>query len=324
MTSHQVKSWFASVIFIVLIDYAPESKSQSITANNSPGTTPALIHKSTAPTLESISNGTFYNIYPQPITLNKGYWEGEPYVAGGASRPSVGLMNNAYLSGDLDKDGIEEAVVLLWQSTGGSGNFSYLAVFTELNGEASNISVAAIGDRVQIRSARIDDKQILLDVVQQGPNDAACCPSEKASRNWSLIDGELQEGSPEIEGLLSLADIANKEWQLVQLNRNEPLPQSVQVTLQIEGNRIAGKGPCNRYFAGVQAGDSAGEISIGQAGATKMACPAPLMPFEQKYLKLLSGVTRYSFMMGDLALSWQSENEYGTMIFKLAPRKSGG
>ena len=197
------------------------------------------------PKLGTIDNTTISGIYSQPIRLSHGRWEGEPYIAGGASRPTAGLANNFYLTGDLDGDGTEEAIVMLWKSSGGSGVFSYLLAFTKDNGEIVNTEAAPIGDRVQIRTARIDGKQIIIDVVQQGPGDAACCPSQKAKRNWSLVDGKLHEASPRIEGQLSLADIASQEWQLVQFDHNKPLPESVNVTLQIEGDRLSGQGPCN-------------------------------------------------------------------------------
>ena len=317
MTNHRVRIWIVLAVATVLTGCSPKPESQLASAPTDILDT-AQIHDQTpgAPQLEEIANATLSGIYQQAITLIDGHWEGESYAAGGASRPSAGLITNSYLIGDLDGDDTEEAVVMLWQSSGGSGVFSYLAVFAWRNGEIVNTGTAPIGDRVQVRSAQIDGKQIIIDVIQQGPDDAACCPSQKATRYWSMIEGKLHEGAMEVDGLLSIADITGKEWQLVQLNRKETLPVSVHVTLQIEGDRLAGQAPCNRYFAEIEAGNGAGELKIGQSGATRMACPDPLMSLEQRYFKLLSGVTRYSFIMGHLALSWQSENEYGTMIFK--------
>ncbi len=325
MINHLVKSWYILVILTLLsgcspepeleLELEPESPPIPVPLD-SPDTVETHVQISGAPELEKLRDTTLYGIYPHPITLTDGHWEGEPYAAGGASRPTVGLLTNYYLKGDLDGDGSEEAIVMLWQSSGGSGVYSYLAIFSWRNGEVVNTGLAPIGDRVQIRSARIDNKQIILNVIQQGPDDAACCPSQKATRYWSLKKDYLQEQPTEIEGLLNITDIADREWQLIRLGRNQPLPESAKVTLKIEGNRLSGQGPCDRYFAEIEAGDGAGEIKISQPGATMMACPDPLMSLEQRYFKLLSGVTRYSFIMGHLALSWHSENEHSTMIFK--------
>jgi len=317
LTGNLVRICSTVAILTVLSSCSPDPESQlPLAPTDSPNTAQAHIQKPGAPELDKIGNTTFYGIYEHPITLIDGHWEGEPYAAGGASRPTVGLISNFYLTGDLDGDGSEEAVAMLWQSSGGSGVFSYLAVFAWRNGEIVNTGTASIGDRVQVRSTQIDGKQIIINVVQQGPDDAACCPSQKATRYWSMTKDKLQEGPAQIEGQMAITDIAEKEWQLIQFDHNEPLPESVLVTLLIEGNRLAGQAPCNRYFAGVEAGDGVGAINIGQAGATRMVCPDPLMSLEQRYFKLLSGVTRYSFVTGQLALSWQSADEQGTMFFK--------
>lgn len=75
-------------------------------------------------------------------------------------------------------------------------------------------------------------------------------------------------------------------WRLVSLNG--ALPESA-VTLRIDGARIEGRGPCNRYFAPVQAG-GAGLFRPGPVGATKMACDG--LAEEARYFDALSRVTR--------------------------------
>ena len=39
------------------------------------------------------------------VDLSDGRWEGEPYVAGTAARPSVNLVDSFILIGDIDHDG---------------------------------------------------------------------------------------------------------------------------------------------------------------------------------------------------------------------------
>jgi len=157
-----------------------------------------------SPTPEELANATYSGIEENPVTLISGRWEGEPYAEGGASRPSVGLVKDFYLNGDLGGDGTDETVVLLWQSSGGSGTFDYLAVMDKKSDVVRNLATAEIGDRVKVRSGRIEDRRIVLDVVQQGEGDAACCATQLATRSWSLAGGELTEGEAQITGTLSI------------------------------------------------------------------------------------------------------------------------
>jgi hypothetical protein len=118
-------------------------------------------------TSEELANATYLGTEEGPVSLVNGRWEGEPYEEGGAARPSVGLADDFQLSGDLNGDGADEAVVLLWQSAGGSGTFNYVAAVEKLNSEIRNLATAPLGDRVQVRSGSINGGVINLDVVQQ-------------------------------------------------------------------------------------------------------------------------------------------------------------
>jgi len=268
-----------------------------------------------APDIESIGNATFSGIYDRPLTMTDGRWEGEPFVPDGASRPTAGLVADFYLSGDINGDGQDEAVVLLWENSGGTGSYSYVAVVGWQDGNIEDTGTARIGDRVQILEAYLDSQHVVLKVIQQGPTDAACCPSQKATRTWLMTSDGLQEGGTVIDGKLSSDDLEGKSWRLIELGRGKPALQSAPVTLLFDGIRLSGQGSCNRYFAGVEAGDYPGSIAITQAGATQMACSAEQMDFEQAYFQALAGVTRYSFSMGRLALTWVYDDEWNTMLF---------
>ena len=173
-------------------------------------TSPLIV---TPVTSDELANMAYSGIYDNAVTLKDGRWEGEPFVEGGASRPAVGMVDNFLLTGDLDNDGLDEAVVLLWESSGGSGVMSYVAVVGRRDGDTVNLGTALIGDRVQLRNGRIADGTIELDIIQQGPDDAACCPSQLASRFWTLGANGLNEGEAQITGTLSLDDIAGHQEQ---------------------------------------------------------------------------------------------------------------
>jgi len=140
------------------------------------------------PTLQDLGNATVIGLFDDPVTLRDGRWEGAPYIADGASRPAAGLIEDLSAAGDLDGDGSVEIAAFLWSSTGGSGTRSHLAVFSNTGTGVSNRSTAPIGDRVKLREARIANGRIEVEVVQHGPGDAMCCPSQEATRVW-LYDG---------------------------------------------------------------------------------------------------------------------------------------
>lgn len=275
-----------------------------------------------AGTPASLDDATYIGIQDHPITLTDGEWRGEPFTEDGASRPSVGRVRDFEIGGDLDGDGVAETVVLLWSSSGGSGTYDYLAAMgRDSDGAPVNLATTALGDRVRIRSAEVVRHRLIVEVVEAGPEDAACCPGQKVRRTFVLREAALQEVSTEDLGRLSIADLAGVEWRLERFDRTEPLPVDIEITLIFDGYGIAGTSACNRYNGSVIAENTPGALRVdGPIATTRMACPPPDGDIEKRYLAALQGITRYSFVAGRLALSWGNDDESGTLIF--APRAS--
>lgn len=269
-----------------------------------------------APSLAELTNAEYSGIGEIPVILLGGRWEGEPFVAGGASRPAAGLVDDFRLEGDLNGDGKNEAVVLLWSSSGGSGTFDYVAVAGYgPDGNVVNLATAPLGDRVQVRTAQIIEGRVELEVVQAGPEDAACCPGQKMKRDFVLTANDLSETKTQDQGRLSLVDLGG-DWNLTRFSRDEPAPEEFQISLRIDGHRISGKAACNSYFTQLDEGEIPGEISVQKATTvTRMLCPPPVMDAEQRFLQTLRNVTSYSFLAGDLVLSWSREEASGTLRF---------
>jgi heat shock protein HslJ len=267
-----------------------------------------------APSLEKLSSATYTGIYDEAITLVKGRWEGEPFVEGGASRPSAGLVDHFALIGDLDGDDREETAVLLWESSGGSGTRLYLAVMGRRHRAIVNLGTTLVGDRVQVRSGGIRDGRIELEVVQTGPEDAMCCPSQLATRRWALGEGGLVESEATITGTLSLESLGDTEWVLSEIGRGEPVPDAAEITILFHDDKVTGTGGCNRYFAAVT-GDVPGELTFSGMGATRMACPESAMDLERRYLNILAGASSYSFLGGRLVLGCDTDDGPAVLIF---------
>ena len=93
--------------------------------------------------------------------------------------------------GDINADGLEEALVILNTQNGGSGHFIELAAVLDQNGSAYNVSTVYLGDRVAIESGKVENGTIVLNMRVQGPNDGLCCPSQSATWNYVLNGNQL-------------------------------------------------------------------------------------------------------------------------------------
>lgn len=94
----------------------------------------------------------------------------------------------------------------------------------------------------------------------------------------------------------ALADeISGTDWHLVGL---EGQKVEWQASLRLDGDKVSGKAPCNRYF-GTNAA-TLPEISFGGMGATKMACPD--LAAEDAYFSALQAMQRAELDQGHLFL----------------------
>jgi heat shock protein HslJ len=270
---------------------------------------------STAPTTAELAGATYAGIFGEPVTLTGGRWEGAPYVEGGAARPSAGLVEDFLLEGDIDGDGREDAAVLLWESSGGSGTRTYLAAVGRNERGVVNLGTALVGDRVQVKQGSLADGRIVLDLLQAGPGDAACCPTQKALVEWRLVDGVLTRTGSEITGTLSLADLEGTEWVLAAIGRAKPVPDEPQASLRFDGDKVTGNGGCNSYF-GTVTGDAPGHLEFGAMGATKKMCPEPGNDLERRFLRALAGGSTYGFVAGRLVIDCETDDGPVSLIFR--------
>ncbi len=232
-----------------------------------------------------------------------------------APRPDIGLIDNFRLHGDLNGDGTEELVIAVWHAPGGSGMFIYLMVL-DTNDKGIFGQPIFVGDRVQIRGGEILNNQLSIDVIQTGPNDPACCPTQKATRSWRLDDkGRFVEQPMTVTGSLSPEDIGGVRWRLSKMN-GEPLDEDSDITLEYDDGKIRGQASCNSYFGEMKPGEGGGQaITIGPLGSTRKACPEDAMKLEADYLQQLGSATRFGFNGRRLVLYWNREDTGGVLVF---------
>lgn len=265
-----------------------------------------------APTTEELAGATYTGIEDQgPVTLSAGKWEGLPLIEGGASVPALWLSEGFRLTGDLDQDGADEAVVHLTYSSGGTGNFGYLAVMDREDGDIVQKAIGMVGDRVQIRGARIDGGSIVLDVLQAGPDDGMCCPRQLATRTFGIQSGKLVETDTKVTGTATLAMFDGTAWVLRKLDGQEGEALPGQATLAFASGKVSGSTGCNRFQGTVSEGESATSLVLGPLITTRMACAEPLMAQEHAFLEKLGQAGVFQFLFGDLVLSGAN----GALVF---------
>ncbi len=122
----------------------------------------------------------------------------EQAAPGSASEIVVRLTEHvAY--GQLS-DGREAAAVILVTETGGSGTFYDLAVVVEEDGQPVNVATTFLGDRVKIENLVFVGSEILVEMVNQGPEDPMCCPTQRVVQTYELQGEELVQTSSRIVG----------------------------------------------------------------------------------------------------------------------------
>lgn len=268
--------------------------------------------------LASLATATVSGVYDEAATLVDGEFLGEPYVEGSPMAPQLLWNREIVHFADLDGDDEVDALTFYTAATGGSGVLLYLG-WLEPGAQgttpgAVTRAVHLLGDRVQIRSARLVDRTLHVRMVAPGPDDAACCPTQIQERRYTFDPQGTIHESIDVVGTLSFDEIAGTTWSLERMHFGaEPVPAEVEVTLNFLDGGVAGKSGCNNYRGTVQA-SGARQLGFGPLATTKMACPPPLSTIEDQFLARLAVVDSWSFLVGRLALSYELDGERGALI----------
>ncbi|HUW09768.1 MAG TPA: hypothetical protein VM537_08560, partial [Anaerolineae bacterium] len=119
-------------------------------------------------------------------------------AAPGSATQTVVMLTDRMAFGQLG-EGKEAAAVILVTDPGGSGTFYNLAA-VEQDGALANVAATFLGDRVKISSLAIEDGEIVIDMVTQGPDDPFCCPTQQVVQKYALQGDQLVQTSEEIMG----------------------------------------------------------------------------------------------------------------------------
>lgn len=94
--------------------------------------------------------------------------------------------------GDLTGDGMNEAAAIFIENYGGTGNFAFLAIYTNVNGLPVFLYSILIDDRPIINSIAIENGEVFLDAITHGFEDGGCCPTLPTTRRYALVNNQLR------------------------------------------------------------------------------------------------------------------------------------
>jgi heat shock protein HslJ len=261
--------------------------------------------------VEDLMNATYRGINEEPITLSDGEYK-EEFL-------TVQYREGTELIGDLDGDGTEDAVVFLIVRGGGTAAFTYIAAQLNQNGRPLDAGAVLVEDRTQIRSAAIENGQIILDIIAHGPGDPDCCATYHATRTYNLQEGILVDTSAENVEMekVSANDLDGTSWILIELDQETSRLAESEVTLEFHDSKLSGSGECNSYKSSFELGDlNPFILSIKPIAATKKACPEAILNQEDRYFKALESASLWGYDYGKLTLaSVDNQGELNRLLF---------
>jgi heat shock protein HslJ len=105
------------------------------------------------------------------------------------------------------------AAVILVTDPGGSGTFYDLAAVAVQDGKLAHVATVFLGDRVQIESLTVENGEVVVEMVKQGPDDPMCCPTQRVVARYAL-QNELVQVSSEIQSNTSdTSDLVGIVWE---------------------------------------------------------------------------------------------------------------
>lgn len=128
-----------------------------------------------------------------PVQLDEGIYSlSESTESGNEMLWSIEIIERyPIIFTDLDADGIDEAVAFTMEWSGGTGQFIALNIFVNQEGEAVNVAMEQLGDRIVVNATDVQDDQISLSLTVHGPDDPLCCPNMEVVQTYRFSEDTL-------------------------------------------------------------------------------------------------------------------------------------
>ena len=262
---------------------------------------------------------TTYTIGNQPVRLVDGRNE-EP-AAPNSSSKIITQARNTPLFADINKDGIDDAVLILTQSTGGSGTFYYVAAAIATPGGYRGTTALLLGDRIKPQRIEIIDTKARISFLTRG-SEESFADDPTVSRQMDVMyvaeNQQLAEVAIDFEGEAdpSRMTLQMHPWtwtSTVFNNDTAKVPkQAGDFTLSFtEDGQVSGTTDCNSFHGKVTVEKR--KIHFGENMAmTRKFCEGSQ---EMEFIGMLQNVSSFFFTSrGQLIMELKYDS--GSMIFR--------
>lgn len=253
------------------------------------------------------------------VTLVGGSFDFPP----GGEVERVELVDSA--RGDFDADDDLDAAVVLVEYRGREEFYRLHALMTD-GGEARDIAVRLLGDRVIVENVRVlDDGTIEVDLMIRAPGDhAEAEPSTPITSKFAVTTRGLtpinppniRAGSPRTMSGGTTATLVSHQWILQSIEMGDwsqtmdGLTDRPTLSFVAElgsasagTGRMSGYAGCNRIFSGYSNQDG-GALRITAIGATRRTCPEPLGDIEERVIASLASAESFEITDDQLVISF--------------------
>ena len=214
--------------------------------------------------------------------------------------------------------GEQMVAIILTSQTGGTGTFYDLIVMNEQSGLLTNPISTYLGDRIVINNLTIENDQIIVDMVVQGPEDPFCCPTQQVVHIYEFQGGELLQVSSEVTGTVEPQSVETPEfagviWKWQELTtpvEQVAIDSPERYTIEFkEGGELSVSADCNIGSGTYEIEDE--NIAINITSTTLALCSEG--SYGDLFFSSLDGASSY-FMDGD-NLMIEQVADGGTMRF---------
>jgi hypothetical protein len=94
--------------------------------------------------------------------------------------------------GDLNNDGVNESVAIVSENYGGTGVFTFLALYVNQNVQPVFLTSVFIDDRPVIDGLGIENGEVFLAATTHDADDPFCCPTLRTERHYRLLNNQLE------------------------------------------------------------------------------------------------------------------------------------
>jgi len=259
-----------------------------------------------------------YLIDGAPITLIDGAAD-EPAAARSSSRVITRIWGEPVMA-DLSGDGVDDAVLILTHSTGGSGTFYYLAAAIASVDGYSGTTVVLLGDRIEPKAIEVREGNVSVRFMERGVGESfADAPTVERARDFMYESGKAQLVEV-AHGFESDADpngmtLGMHTWTWIEtVYNNDTVKQPAEkeaFTLTFVEGRVQGATDCNRFSGAYSVDDRKIQFDDKMA-MTKMYCEGSQ---EAEFVKMLLEVRSY-FFTDEGELIFEIKFDSGIMRFR--------